>query len=107
MKCELPPGRLGGASAYLVEFHVGELFPRVGFIVTNLEMPSWAAVRFYNKCETAEQRIKESKQTVKAAGLSCHRFRSNEVRLTLSLLVYNLEICGSGRCCRSESKTGR
>ena len=32
-----------------VEFHVGELFPRVGFIVTNLCLPSWAIVRFYNK----------------------------------------------------------
>ena len=32
-----------------VEFHAGELFPRVGFIVTNLETPSRAVVRFYNK----------------------------------------------------------
>ena len=32
-----------------VEFHFGELFPRVGFIVTNLETPSRAVVRFYNK----------------------------------------------------------
>src|SRR6266481_2514805 len=32
-----------------VEFHFGELFPRVGFIVTNLSLPSRAVVRFYNK----------------------------------------------------------
>jgi Transposase DDE domain group 1 len=32
-----------------VEFHAGELFPRVGSIVTNLETPSRAVVRFYNK----------------------------------------------------------
>jgi len=31
-----------------VEFHSGELFPRVGFIVTNLETDSRAVVRFYN-----------------------------------------------------------
>src|SRR6516162_1525961 len=31
-----------------VEFHRGELFPRVGFIVTNLETDSRAVVRFYN-----------------------------------------------------------
>jgi hypothetical protein len=31
-----------------VEFHAGELFPRLGFIVTNLETPSRAVVRFYN-----------------------------------------------------------
>ena len=36
-----------------VEFHAGELFPRLGFIVTNLETPSRAVVRFYNKRGTA------------------------------------------------------
>jgi len=73
-----------------VEFHAGELFPRVGFIVTNLETPSREVVRFYNKRGTAEQWIKEGKQAVKMTRLSCHRFRSNQVRLALSLLAYNL-----------------
>ena len=73
-----------------VEFHFGELFPRVGFIVTNLETDSRAVVRFYNKRGTAEQWIKEGKQAVKMTRLSCHRFRSNEVRLWLSLMAYNL-----------------
>jgi len=73
-----------------VEFHAGELFPRVGFIVTNLETPSRAVVRFYNKRGTAEQLIKEGRQAVKMTRLSCHRFRSNQVRLALSLLAYNL-----------------
>ena len=45
-----------------VEFNFGELFPRVGFIVTNLETPSRAVVRFYNKRGTAEQWIKEGKR---------------------------------------------
>jgi Transposase DDE domain group 1 len=72
-----------------VEFHA-ELFPRLGFIVTDLEMPSRAVVRFYNKRGTAEQWIKEGKQAVKVTRLSCHRFRSNQVRLALSLLAYNL-----------------
>ena len=70
-------------------FHAGELFPRLGFIVTNLETPSRAVVRFYNKRGTAEQWIKEGKQAVKMTRLSCH-FRSNQVRLALSLLAYNL-----------------
>ena len=48
-----------------VEFHAGELLARVGFIVTNLETPSRAVVRFHNKRGTAEQWIKEGKQTVK------------------------------------------
>jgi hypothetical protein len=70
--------------------HHGELFPRVGFIVTNLTLPSRAVVRFYNKRGTAEQWIKEGKQAVKMTRLSCHRFRSNEVRLWLSIMAYNL-----------------
>jgi hypothetical protein len=73
-----------------VEFHFGELVPRVGFIVTNLETDSRAVVRFYNKRGTAEQWIKEGKQAVKMTRLSCHRFRSNEVRLWLSVIAYNL-----------------
>jgi hypothetical protein len=73
-----------------VEFHFGELFPRVGFIVTNLETPSRAVVRFYNRRGTAEQWIKEGKQAVKMMRLPCHRFRSNEVRLWLSVIAYNL-----------------
>jgi hypothetical protein len=73
-----------------VEHHAGELFPRVGFIVTNLETDSRAVVRFYNKRGTAEQWIKEGKQAVKMTRLSCHRFRSNEVRLSLSVIAYNL-----------------
>jgi hypothetical protein len=73
-----------------VEFHNGELFPLVGFIVTNLETPSRSVVRFYNKRGTAEQWIKEGKQAVKMTRLSCHRCRSSQVRLALSLLAYSL-----------------
>jgi len=73
-----------------VEHHVGELFPRVGFIVTNLTLPNRAVVRFYNKRGTAEQWIKEGKQAVKMTRLSCPKFRSNEVRLWLTILAYNL-----------------
>jgi Transposase DDE domain group 1 len=71
-----------------VEFHFGELFPRMGFIVTNLETDSRAVVRFYNKRGTAEHWIKAGKQAVKMNRLSCHRFRSNEVRLWSSVRAY-------------------
>ena len=47
-------------------------------------------VRFYNERGTAEQWIKEGKQAVKMTRLSCLRFRSNEVRLWLSVIAYNL-----------------
>ena len=73
-----------------VEHHVGELFPRVGFIVTNLQIHNRADVRFYNKRGTAEQWIKEGKQATHWTRLSCYRFRANEVRLQLSVLAYNL-----------------
>ena len=73
-----------------VEHHRGELFPRVGFIVTNMVLPSRSVVRFYNKRGTAEQWIKEGKQATHWTRLSCHRFRANEVRLQLSVLAYNL-----------------
>ena len=73
-----------------VEHHRGELFPRVGFIVTNMVLPSRSVVRFYNKRGTAEQWIKEGKQATHWTRLSCHRFRANEVRLQLSVLAYSL-----------------
>ena len=38
-----------------VEWHQGELFPRVGFIATNLSYPPKGIVRFYNGRGTAEQ----------------------------------------------------
>jgi 3-deoxy-D-manno-octulosonic-acid transferase len=38
-----------------IEHHLGELFPRVRFIVTTLTRTSRAVVRFYNQRGTAEQ----------------------------------------------------
>ena len=68
----------------------GELFPKVGFIVTNLPMePDWV-VRFYNQRGTAEQHIKEGKYAFRWTRLSCRRFRDNEVRLQLHALAYNM-----------------
>jgi hypothetical protein len=40
-----------------VEWHPGELYPRVGFIVTNLARPAERVVAFYNQRGTAEQCI--------------------------------------------------
>ena len=73
-----------------VEWHSGELFPRIGFIVTNLNWHSKSVVRFYNKRGTAEQWIKEGKIALTWTRLSCHAFRDNEVRLQLFTLAYNL-----------------
>ena len=48
-----------------VEWHPGELYPRVGFIVTNLSRPAERVVAFYNQRGTAEQWIKEGKTAIK------------------------------------------
>ena len=73
-----------------IAWHAGELFPRVGFIVTNLKWRSKRVVRFYNKRGTAEQWIKEGKNAVNWTKLSCRRFKDNEARLHLFALAYNL-----------------
>ena len=73
-----------------VEWHPGELYPRVGFIVTNLSRPAERVVAFYNHRGTAEQFIKEGKNAIKWTRLSCRKFRNNEVRLQLHALAYNL-----------------
>ncbi len=73
-----------------VEWHPGELVPRVGFIVTNLSRPGERVVAFYNHRGTAEQHFKEGKNAIKWTRLSCRKFRNNEVRLQLYALAYNL-----------------
>jgi len=73
-----------------VEWHEGELFPRVGFIVTNLRWKHSNVVKFYNKRGTAEQWIKEGKYALKWTRLSCHDFDDNQVRLQLFCMAYNI-----------------
>ena len=73
-----------------VEWHPGELYPRVGFIVTNLARPAERVVAFYNQRGTAEQWIKEGKGAIKWTRLSCRSFAANAVRLQLHVLAYNL-----------------
>jgi hypothetical protein len=73
-----------------VEWHPGELYPRVSFIVTNLSRPAERVVAFYNKRGTCEQWIKEGKGAIKWTRLSCRTFAANAVRLQLHALAYNL-----------------
>jgi Transposase DDE domain group 1 len=73
-----------------VEWHQGELWPCVGFIVTNLTRPNRRVVKFYNGRGMAEQWIKEGKNALRWTRLSCHAFRHNAVRLQLHALAYNL-----------------
>ncbi len=73
-----------------VEWQWDELFPRVGFIVTNMTRWSKKVTKFYNARGTAEQWIKEVKYAVKWTRLSCRNFRDNQARLQLFALAYNL-----------------
>jgi hypothetical protein len=73
-----------------VEWHPGELYPRVGFIITNLARPADRVVTFYNQRGTCEQYIKEGKNAIKWTRLSCRTFAANAVRLQLHVLAYNL-----------------
>jgi hypothetical protein len=67
-----------------VEWHPGELVPRVGFIVTSLSRPAERVVAFYN------QRGTLGKGAIKWTRLSCRTFAANAVRLQLHALAYNL-----------------
>jgi hypothetical protein len=73
-----------------VEWHPGQLYPTVGFIVTNLSRPAKRVVAFYNQRGTCEQWIKEGKGAIKWTRLSCRSFSANAVRLQLHALAYNL-----------------
>ena len=73
-----------------VEWHPGELYPRVGFIVTNMSRPAETVVAFYSQRGTAEQLIKEGKGAIRWTRLSCRSLAANAVRLQLHALAYNL-----------------
>jgi hypothetical protein len=64
-----------------VEWHPGELYPRVGFIVTNMSRPAERVVAFYNKRGTCEQWIKEGKGAIKWTRLSCRTFAAGQKKL--------------------------
>ena len=73
-----------------IEWHQGGLYPRVGFLVTNLSRPAERVAKFYNGRGTAEQWIREGKAALRWTRLSCRAFRANAVRLQLFALAYNL-----------------
>ena len=89
-----------------VEHHQGELFPRVGFIVTNMSLPSRSLVRFYNKRGTAEQWIKEGKRHI---GPGCPVIVSGPTKCGCNSVCWltTSVTCGDGWDCRSESRVGR
>jgi Transposase DDE domain group 1 len=73
-----------------IEWHVGELFPRIGFSVTNSRLPAARVVKIYKGRGDVENRIKEGKNTLRWDKTSCHRFAANRARLLMGVLAYNL-----------------
>jgi hypothetical protein len=47
-----------------VEWHPGELYPHVGFVVTNMARPAENVVAFHKKRGACEQWIKEGKGAI-------------------------------------------
>lgn len=72
------------------EWHAGEIFPRVRFIVTNMTGSATKVIKFYNGRGATEQWIKEGKNAFHWTRFSCSNFRDNQVRLQLFVLAYNL-----------------
>jgi hypothetical protein len=58
--------------------------------VTNMSARARGVVHFYNGRGTAEQWIKEGKYALNWTRLSCKQFISNQARLCLFVLAYNL-----------------
>jgi hypothetical protein len=48
------------------EWHPGELYPRVGFLVTNMSRPAENVVAFYNKPQRAQARFSRQGKRVNA-----------------------------------------
>ena len=84
-----------------VEWHPGELYPRVGFIVTNLARPAERVVAFYNQRGTCEQYIKEGKN--RSNGPACRAAPSPPTRCAFSFMrwpITSRTLCGHWRCPR-------
>jgi len=73
-----------------IEWRRGELFPRIGFVVTNSRLSAGKVVKVYNGRAEIENRIKEGKNTLRWDKTSCQRSEANHARLKMGVLAYNL-----------------
>jgi hypothetical protein len=88
-----------------VEWHPGELYPRVGFIVTNLARSAEGIVAFYNQRGTCEQYIKEGK--TRSNGRACRAAPSPPTRFAFSFMplpTISAISCGHWRCRRRRNR---
>ena len=63
-----------------IEGHRGEMFPRIGFVVTNSRLPSGKVIKVYNGRAEIENRIREGKKTWRWDKTSRQRFEANQAR---------------------------
>jgi hypothetical protein len=70
-----------------IEWHRGELFPRIGFVVTSSRLPAGQVIKVYKCRGYVENRIKEGKNTLRWDKTSCQRFEANQARLKIGVLA--------------------
>ncbi len=66
-----------------VEWHQHELFPRIGFVVTNSRLPADKVIKVYNGQGGVGKGIKEGKNTLPWEKMSCQQFKANQARLKM------------------------
>ena len=84
------------------------LYPRVGFIVTNLSRPAERVARSTTAAARRSNGSREGKYALRWTRLSCRAFRHNAVRLQLYALAYNLgQLPALAGPARGDQVTGR
>ncbi|MGO8668455.1 MAG: transposase [Desulfobaccales bacterium] len=73
-----------------IEWHPGELFPRIGFVVTNSRLPASKVIKVYNGPAQIENRVEEGQNTLRWHKTNCQRFEANQFRLRMGVPAYNL-----------------
>ena len=88
-----------------VEWHPGELYPRVGFIVTNLARPAERVVAFYNQRGTASSTSRRAR--ARSNGPGCRAAPSPPMPSAFSSTpspTTSATSCGRWRCRRRRSR---
>ena len=88
-----------------VEWHPGELYPRVGFIVTNLARSAERVVAFYNQRGTASSGSRRAR--ARSSGRGCHAAPSPptpSASSSMRLPTISATSCARWRCRRRRSR---
>jgi hypothetical protein len=73
-----------------IEWHRGELFSRIGLVVTSSKLLADKVTKVFIRRAEIENRIKEGKKTLSCDKTSCQRFEANQARLEMGVWAYNL-----------------